>query len=214
MRADQAIYTSLSRAGQSGYHLVSRSRGVSDAEARALASWSPSHDALIVDEANRASVNVHPLPGGRVAVSRTCEGPPEYSGRGGRQIYTHALLLDAEGLRRSGAHPIAISRDAMALGVLRYRAAPPPMLDEVELGRCHPPIGPDPGGMQAEGLDLASVRSRLEAGESVEVRFPGDRVRLAEALLGALRRELAEGLSVSTSLRPSSARPFRLCLLP
>jgi hypothetical protein len=58
----------------SGYHLVARSRGVSDLEAGALTTWSPSHGALLVDPANRTSVNYHSLPGGRYALSRTCEG--------------------------------------------------------------------------------------------------------------------------------------------
>jgi hypothetical protein len=218
MRVDQAIYTSLPRAGQAGYHVVSRSRGVSDADARALSSWSPSHDALILDEANRVSVNVHPLPEGRIAVSRTCEGPPEYSGRGGRQIYTHAILIDPSALQQSGTQPIALYRDAMALGIFRFRPDPPPTLDEAELGRCHPQIGSDRSGVLLADLgpidlDLAALRNRLESGDRVEVRFPGDRIRLAEVLLGSLRRGVAETISLSTSLRSSSARPFRICLL-
>ena len=47
--AEQAIFTSLPRRGKAGYHLVARSPGVTDAEAKALATWSPSHGALIVD---------------------------------------------------------------------------------------------------------------------------------------------------------------------
>jgi hypothetical protein len=218
MRVDQAIYTSLPRAGQSGYHVVSRSRGVSDADARALTSWSPSHDALILDNSNRVSVNIHPLPEGRLAVSRTCEGPPEYSGRGGKQIYTHAILIDPSALNQSRTLPIALYRDAMALGIFRFRLDPPPVLDEVELGRCHPQLGSDqsdvlPADLGPIDLDFAAIRNRLESGDRVEIRFPGDRVRLAEVLLGSLRPGLAETISLSTSLRTSSARPFRICLV-
>jgi phosphinothricin acetyltransferase len=49
MWVDQAIFTSLNRSGMSGYHVVARSVGVTEAEANALATWSPSLDALIVD---------------------------------------------------------------------------------------------------------------------------------------------------------------------
>src|SRR5208337_2441493 len=51
---------------------------------------------LLLDQYNRVSVNFHPLPSGRFALSRTCEGPPEYSGRGGRQLYTHIMIEPVE----------------------------------------------------------------------------------------------------------------------
>jgi len=41
---------------------------VSEAEAQAISTWSPSHDSLLLDEHNRVSVNFHPLPGGRFAL--------------------------------------------------------------------------------------------------------------------------------------------------
>jgi hypothetical protein len=217
-RAEQAIYTSLSRDGRAGYHVVARSPGITDADARALAAWSPSHGALLVDAANRASVNLHPLPGGRLALSRSVEGRPEYSGRGGRQVYTRAIVLDAEGLARAGGDPFAIYRDAMALGHLLYDPAPPPVLAPVALGRCHAPADPEalaarlapPGPGPAE---LAEARRRLAAGETVRLRCPGDRLLLAECLLAALPPDLVAALSVSTSLVPSTARPYRLALV-
>src|SRR5205823_490496 len=60
--AEQAIFTSLPRRGKAGYHLVARSPGVSDAEANALTTWSPSHGGLVVDASNHSSANFHPLP--------------------------------------------------------------------------------------------------------------------------------------------------------
>ena len=87
--AEQAIFTSLPRRGKAGYHLVARSPGVSDSEATTLATWSPSHGALIVDAPNRTSVNFLPLPGGRFALSRTCEGRPSTAaGAGGSSTPT------------------------------------------------------------------------------------------------------------------------------
>ena len=217
MRTDQAIYTSLQRSGKDGYHLVSRSPGVSDADARALTAWSPSHGALIVDEANHVSVNIHPLSEGRLAISRTCEGPPEYSGRGGRQIYTHALLFDVTILSRAHLHPFSLFRDAMAMGILHYRPAPPPMLDEVELGRCHSVTGMldrFAGTLEIRPEELADHKSRLLRGDRLELRHSGDRLRFAESLLNALPGDLVASLSLSTSLQPSSTRPFHICLTP
>src|SRR4051794_20339794 len=102
MWAEQAIFTSIQRQGRGGYHLVARSSGIIEDEARAISRWSPSHGSLVLDPDNPAGVSYYPLPGGRFALARSCEGPPEYSGRGGRQLYTHTLVLDEEALRSVG----------------------------------------------------------------------------------------------------------------
>src|SRR5438132_13961479 len=123
----------MMRRGKAGYHLVARSPGVTESEARSLTSWSPSHGGMIVDAANRASVNFHPLPSGRYALARTIEGTAEYSGRGGKQLYTHAVIIDAAKLQQVGYRPFAIYRDALALGHYRYQNAPQPVLKPVAL---------------------------------------------------------------------------------
>lgn len=218
MRVEQAIYTSLQRDGKSGYHVVSHSRGVSQADLRALSAWSPSHGALTVDAANRVSVNYHPLTEGRYALSRTSEGPAEYSGRGGHQLYTHALILEVSQLERWGCRPIALYRDALALGRLRYLPEPEATLETIELSRCfrRPEPDPDNAASRALGLDrreVADFLKRLRAGESYQLRFAGDRIALADCLLGLLPPHLAATTSFSTSLQTSSVRPFRLSLL-
>jgi hypothetical protein len=138
---EQAIFTSMARRGKSGYHVVASSPGVSESEANSLGTWSPSHGALLIDAWNRTSVNFHPLPGGRHALSRTCEGPPEYSGRGGRQLYTHALILDEDDLRQAGRHPMPLYWAALALGLLRHQADPDPILKPVKLPSVYSPGG-------------------------------------------------------------------------
>jgi hypothetical protein len=80
--ADQAIFTSAMRRGKAGYHLVARSPGVTESEARTLSTWCPSHGGMIVDAANSASVNFHPLPSGRYALSRTARGGPNTAAEG------------------------------------------------------------------------------------------------------------------------------------
>ena len=212
--ADQAIYTSLDRRGKSGYHLVARSSGVSEGEATAVARWCPSHDGLIVDVANHVSVNFHALPGGRFALGRTCRGRPEYSGRGGWQIYTHVLVLDLETLRRSGFRPFRIYRDALALGYPHYRNDPPATLPRLPLLSLSP--GPD-APAAARGPSAAiidSVVNQINAGQEVVVTYGGDRGALAESLLERVEPGKVLTTSFATSLHPSTVRPFRLHIVP
>jgi hypothetical protein len=214
--AEQAIFTSLPRRGREGYHLVSRSPGVGDAVARALASWAPSHGALIVDRNNRISVNFHQVPGGRFALSRTCAGPAEYSGRGGHQLYTHSLIFDGTTLEAVGFQPFALYRDALSMGCLLYQPDPVEALDPISLSRLHPRR--DAGywaGLAAElGLPaLSPLREQLISGQPLRFAYAGERTVLAECLIGMLSPESVRCTSFSTSLFPSAARPFVLLLV-
>jgi hypothetical protein len=216
MWAEQAIFTSLNRLGKSGYHVVSRSPGLSESDTVTLSTWSPSHGALIVDAANRTSVNFHPMPGGRYALSRTCEGPPEHSGRGGRQLYTHALIFDPETLRYSHHQPLAIYRDALALGYLHYQADPEPVLKPVELSSLYFERDPREWVERAREMGvpgIAALRDKLEAGEDVKFPYGGDRLALVECLLGQMPAEAVPLMSFTTSLQPSAVRPYRLIVL-
>jgi hypothetical protein len=216
MFADQAIFMSMARQGKAGYHLVARSPGVSESEAGALSTWSPSHGGLIVDGANRSSVNFFPLPSGRYAVARTREGGAEYSGRGGRLLFTRAVVVNASRLERAGYQPFAVYRDALALGHLAYDPSPPPALKPVELSSVYVPRDGEPFAGVLRELGIATIESvvaQLEAGRGVVLPYAGDRAALAELLLGRLAPELALATSFATSLHPSSVRPFRLNLV-
>jgi hypothetical protein len=214
--AEQAIFTSLPRRGRGGYHLVSRSRGLDDDEVQALTRWAPSHGALIVDGRNRTSVNFHPLPGGRFALSRTCAGPAEYSGRGGCQLYTHFLIVDDPALQAVGFQPLALYRHAMAMGYLLYQPDPVEVLEPVLLSRLH--TRRDASFWTDRAIELAlpalePLRNHLESGSPLRFAYPGDRTALAECLIGILPPESVRLTSFSTSLAPSSARPFALSLV-
>ncbi len=213
MPVEQAIFTSLARDGRAGYHLVARSRGLDDADAQALTSWCPSHGALLVNPANLCSLNFHPMPRGRFAISRTREGPPEYSGRGGRQVYTHILVVTRDDLRLADWQPFSLYRDALARGILRVRLGPPAELPHVELGRSYPARGVrDPEALtQSVSIDqLAAWCDDLVNGRSVTVNYEGDRLRLFEDLVNLLPVEAVAAVSFTTSLRSSVVRPFRL----
>jgi GTPase-associated protein 1, N-terminal domain type 2 len=213
---EQAVFTSLPRRGRGGYHVVSRSPGVPEADASALSTWSPSNGSLIVDASNSTSVNFHPLPSGRLALSRTCAGPPEYSGRGERQLYTHALILEWPALRDVGSQPIALYRDALAQGLLRYQSDPDPDLKPVELGALYGPRDPASSISQARTLGLPSLdqlKEHLSLGKPFRYSFSGDRIALVECLLGVLPIERIPRASFSTSLQPSAVRPFLVSLV-
>jgi GTPase-associated protein 1, N-terminal domain type 2 len=211
--ADQAIFTSLVRRGKSGYHLVSRSPGVSESEANALSTSSPSHGAMLVDEANAQSVNFFPLPSGRYALARTREGCGEYSGRGGRQLFTRVVIVDVTHLRRADYSVFAVYRDALALGHLAYDRNASPTLPRVELSGLFPPWQP-PGQLPGMTLSEAdSVVAGLAAGRTEVVAYDGDRTAAAEFLLARLPLERALETSFTTNLRPSTVRPYRLCLV-
>lgn len=214
LQADQAIFTSLGRGGNSGYHLVSRSPGVNEVEAGALAKWCPSQG-LIRDDANSVSVNFHPLPTGRFALARTCQGPMEYSGRGGYQLYTHALIFDADVLRAVDHRVFSLYREAMALGLLIYHPNPEPVLKPAEFLEVHRGLTPDvwEARARARGLPLAAIRHELNSGNTLKFPYAGDRLALAECLMGAVDVRSVPGLSFSTSLQASNVRPFRLCLV-
>lgn len=215
MWVEQAIFTSLPRRGRGGYHLVSRSPGVTEADATTIASWAPTHGSLIVDASNRTSVNFHPLPSGRLALSRTCEGPAEYSGRGERQVYTHALIVDGPALRAAGSQPIALYRDAAAQGHLRFRPEPEPILQPVGLGTSFARRNADFWAIRAHGLGLPGLdqlKTEFAAGRPIRHKYAGDRIAFIECLLGLFPAELIPVASFSTSLQPSAVRPYNIIL--
>jgi hypothetical protein len=213
---EQAIFTSLPRHGHEGYHLVSQSKGICEEDARGLASWSPSHVGLLLDANNRVSVNFHPLPSGRFALSRSCEGPPEYSGRGGRQVYTHALVLDDQALLAAGGQPFDIYHNALAMGHLFHQFSPPRRLEPIELPDFHVTRNRKRWSALAAELGLPPLeplRDRLMAGRAVRFGYAGDRSLLAECLIGSLSPELVRRISFASSLHPSAVRPFVLSLV-
>jgi hypothetical protein len=57
------------------------------------------------------------------------------------------------------------------------------------------------------------LRDRLASGEAITVPYPGNRILLAEYLLGSLPDESASLVSFTTSLKPSAVRPYRLSLV-
>lgn len=207
----------MERKGRSGYHLVARSAGITESEGSALERWCPSHAGLLSDGDNRVSVNFFRLNNGRFVIARTCLGRPEFSGRGGRAVYTRALAFDIEVFRRSGFRPFLIYRDGLALGHLHFQADPPSLLPPVRLSSYSEVNTQSAGNRWGRDVGVSvfdSVISQLNAGQPVVVPFAGDRNSLAESILEQLEPEVLPTMSFATSLRPSNVRPFLLHVVP
>ena len=60
---------------------------------------------------------------------------------------------------------------------------------------------------------LGRLQKQLQSGQPLRFAYSGDRIALAECLIGLLSPEVVKGTSFSTSLVPSSDRPFVLTLV-
>jgi hypothetical protein len=209
---EQAIFTSAHTGHGDGYQLLARSPGVTDRQARELAVWGPSHDALNIERDEQSSVNFHPLSCGTYCISKTVAMGQEHCG-GGARIYTQFLLVPPAVLARFANNPFAVLRAAWAKGVLTVQELPPPVLEPFNLvGRA---------ATVDEGLlaQLADQWGPSGVGRLISTAMtPGVQllsgVRHCETLIGGLLQcfpvECRVELSFTTGLRFSPQRPFRL----
>jgi hypothetical protein len=209
---EQAIFTSAETDHGSGYHVVSASPGVVEADLRELAVWGPSHDSLLESGPHGLSIGFHALPSGASCVSRTTPSGWEYSGRGLR-VYTQCLVVPPDVLARFANNPFALLKAATAHGSLRqYETVPRGLepfrlpgraaaVDAALLGRLC--IHPGPlwlASLVQAALD--SVTIALAGGPPAE--------QLVAGLLNCLPTECRPEFSFSTGLKFSSRRPFRV----
>jgi hypothetical protein len=209
---EQAIFTSARTGHGDGYHVVSRSPGVTEAEARELSAWGPSHGALNDQRDEASSVNFHRLATGRLCVSKTVAAGGEYSHRGGARVYTQSLLLAPEIFARFANNPFAVLRAAWAKGALAVHEVPPEKLsafslvgrstivDEGLLGQLA-----DCWGAARVGRLVAAAMSDgaklLVGAEKNETLFGG--------LINCFPLECRPALTFTTGLRYSPRRPYR-----
>lgn len=212
---EQAIYTSAVTNRRTGYHLVVRSPGITEADAKELTTWGPSHDSLSDPRPDAVSINFHPLPSGAYCVSRTRALGLEPSGRGPR-IYTHCLVASEAALARYSNNPFLLLESADAAGVLDLPTEMPDTLPALQIpGRAAAVeqallerLAADPGPQWMGALTQAALDSVCLAitGGSAE--------RLVAGLLSLLPTECRTEFSFSTGLRFSIQRPFRIVGLP
>jgi len=209
---EQAIFTSARTDRKDGYQLVAWSPGIAAEDARELAVWGPAHDSMIADNPADVSVNFHPLGKSRYCISRTMLGQPEYSGRGGRQVYTHCLVLDRAGFLKLHNDPFRVLSAALASCNLRPGSSLPLELPTLNLF----PSGP--------AVEVASIEYAQDS--SVQLKMVNwmhhvlthQRIYLTgsyteqflAAFINLLPVASRAAFSFSTRLRYSPRREFRI----
>ncbi len=212
---EQAVFTSARSRGRDGYHLVATSPGVTLPDARELAVWGPTHDSLSEHCPASGSINYHRLASGAYCVSRTVAAGSEYSKRGLR-VYTQSLLVPPAVMARFAFDPFRVMEAASASGFLDILDVVPERLEPTRLlGRASPldaalverlcsDLGP---------RTLASLLQSLLSTPFMCIRGGAATERLMAGLLCLVPPPCRGELSLSTGLRISPRRPFRLISL-
>ena len=212
---EQAVFTSAETDRSAGYQVVASSPGVCEADARELAVWSPSHDALADPTPGAVSINFHPLPSGAYCVSRTAPAGWEYSGRGAR-VYTQCLIVPPESLSRFANNPFALIRAALAGGSLRAYEEVPNRLEPFRLAGRAAAVDSTLLARLAANPGADWIASLIQAAlNSVSIAIAGGppAQQVIAGLINCLPPECRTEFSFSTGLRFSSRRPFRVVAL-
>ncbi len=215
-QVEQAVFTSARTDRSAGYQLVGRSPGVCEADARQLAVWGPSHDALLELGAEAGSINFHPLPSGAYCVSRTSAAGWEYSGRGGHRVYTQCLIVPPHVLERFSNNPFAVVRAAVASGAMRVFDRVPHRLEPVRLVGTALPVDQELLAKLAGNPGPQAMAALVQAARDAEclaVASPLPADTLLAGLISCLPPECRRRFPLSTGLKFSSRRPLRLVAL-
>lgn len=217
MCVKQAVYTSVRTGRNEGYQLAARSPGISDQEARELMQWGPGHDSLYPDSPAETSINFHHVESGAYCVSQTKLAGREYSGRGGRRVHTHMVLVPPQTLLRFANNPFRVMDALIAAGRVESCEDVPARLEPVNLiGRASPVnttnlkqvlrhTGPH---ALAALVNAALNTQRL----GLVSKISGQ--KLFRALLDLLPLSARPAFSLTTGLRVSATRNYRLVVLP
>jgi hypothetical protein len=212
MRLEQAIFTSARTNKLHGYHLIARSPGISPEMAQSLNRWGPSHSSLADLAVNTFSINFHPVVDNWFAISRSTYGGPEYSNRGGLQLYTRSVLFQRDQLAGYRFNPIALSRLLHALGLLRFQHATPDKLPVVNVPDRVSPSLLSVSKDHSYGLIIEQLLMLMEDAQAAVVGVADPLVVLSAILARMPDRDRLD-LSFTTGLKPSIYRPFRLHFL-
>ncbi len=213
---DQAIFTSASSSRGEGYRIVAASAGLSSEERRSIQQCAPSHGGLCSGDADFVSVGFVPLASGRLCVFRSTHAGMEQTGRGGRRVYSHFLILAAEDFSAFDNNPFDILRAADAAGVFVPDPSASGSLEPLRLSpvqdacaassitECIDTVG---------ALNLHRSLQRLMGGRKVVLLTNHDCCQLAESLFLAVPAPLRVNVSLATGLRFSLSRGLTLCLV-
>jgi hypothetical protein len=209
---EQAIFTSAQSDHAVGYHLVARSPGVEERDARELTIWGPSHESLESSSETAASVNFFRLPSGAFCVSKTQIAGEEYSGRGLR-TYTNCLIVPPQVLLRFANNPFALLRAAWAKGLMRVCGNVPAQMVPFQLAGRTAPVDE---GLIAQLVEQCGADTLGQAIESLFGEKPvvligvGKPEATVAGLLSLFPVSCRRELLFTTGLKFSPRRPFKL----
>lgn len=216
MLVEQAVFTSADTGRRDGYQLVATTRGVSEADLRALASRGPSHDSLWETGDDAMSINFFALPSGCYCVSKTTPTVQARPARRGPRVYTQCLVVDRELLAAFANNALALLTAAFGQGYVRVLDEIPGELEPFRL--CGRAAAVDEALLNGLLSDLgvlwleAMVEAALSA-PRVALLAPSCGPRLLSGLINCLPMECRLDFSFSTGLKYSPRRPLRVVCL-
>ena len=218
MWIEQAVFSSSKTKYGEGYHVIARSPGISNELAIELTRWSPSHAALQSRQQDADSLNFHPLTADCVAVSRTTYGTREFSGRGGLQVVTIALVVQTRQFAGYAFDAFRLARVARSLGYLRWKRSFPEQLGAIDLptSDVSESITAGPAKAQAPSEtshDVQRVVQQIRHGRRVAVIGEGGG-KIIESVVRNVGPELRRSCYFTTGLKLSSQRPYCVQVLP
>ena len=123
---DRAVFGSSNQGAIQGYQLVSWSSGIDAEISKELCQWAPTrlHRTDTEDFRLPWLAMAFPIGANRMAIGRTCVAVQEYSGRGGANIVTTFIILDASQWQAYNFDALGVLQFAMALGHVRLAPGP------------------------------------------------------------------------------------------
>jgi GTPase-associated protein 1, N-terminal domain type 2 len=208
---EQAVFSSKVGRTVSGYHLVARSPGINEEVAGELSRWSPSHGALPGRERNAVGYSFFRLGPRRLAIGRTVHGLPEYSGRGGLQVFTRYLVVSQSLFESWGCDATRFMLLARSQGWLQWepgiRNELPALTATAKWALRDPPH-------RIHGLQplFERMKRHLKAGDRVAVIGADYPYEVLQMFLQGLDATEKCDLSFGAGLKPAADRAFRLQL--
>lgn len=209
LHLDHAVFTSVRSVTGQGYRLVSRSRGLSEAEVRELMRCAPSHASLEDESSAGCGLAAARFADGRWAVLCVQAAGPEPSGRGGERIFTHALFLTGAQYAAFGNDPFRVldARPSEQVSSMLAKL-PPARIKPLEISK------PEFQDKSHEEYEFDEISSRL--GALRDAIAPDSRLILRGAPASTGRRLFASLpmerrlISVSSGIRCSPSRPYSI----
>ena len=203
------IFGSTERGAVKGYQLLARYAGIDDQAAQEFCRWAPSHQSLQSSSVDAESLSFFPVSEDMFAVARSIYGGPEYSGRGGLQVVTLALIISRHQFVNYDNDPFQVLTTAKALGHLLLPATTPQNLKTISLPRRPVAVPAEP--LSDEHRLLArDTAKKLVDGRRVVVVGKCNPTTISQHVFETIRSTDRTKISVSTGLKLSSRREFQL----